>query len=63
MNVLDPKTNKYEKSKIKTVLETPANMHFARRNIITKGTILNTEKGKVTSRPGQTGVVNATLIS
>lgn len=64
-NVLDPKTNKYEKSKIKTVLETPANMHFARRNIITKGTVLETEKGKVkvTSRLGQTGVVNAVLVS
>ena len=64
-NVLDPKTKKYEKSKIKTVIETPANMHFARRNIITKGTILETEKGKVkvTSKPGQDGVVNTVLIS
>lgn len=64
-NVLDPKTKKYEKSKIKTVLQTPANIHFARRNIITKGTILETEKGKVkvTSRPGQSGVVNAVLIA
>jgi len=64
-NVLDPKTKKYEKSKIVTVSKTPANLHFARRNILTKGTILETEKGKVkvTSRPGQDGVVNAVLIS
>jgi len=63
-NVLDPKTNKYEQAKIVTVSKTPANIHFARRNIITKGTILETEKGKVrvTSRPGQDGVVNAVLI-
>ncbi|MBW2977433.1 30S ribosomal protein S8e [Candidatus Woesearchaeota archaeon] len=64
VNILDPKTQKYTKSKIVTVSKTPANMHFARRNIITKGTILETEKGKVrvTSRPGQDGIVNAVLI-
>ena len=63
-NVLDKKTKKYSKAKIKTILENPANRHFVRRNIITKGTIIETEKGKavVTSRPGQTGSVNAVLI-
>jgi small subunit ribosomal protein S8e len=64
-NVLDAKTKKYSKAKIITVSKTPANAHFARRNIITKGTILETEIGKVrvTSRPGQDGAVNAVLIS
>lgn len=63
-NVLDPKTKKATKSKIITVLENPANRNYVRRNIITKGTIINTEKGKakVTSRPGQEGIVNAVLI-
>jgi small subunit ribosomal protein S8e len=63
-NVLDPKTKKYEKSKIKAVLENPANRHFIRRNIMTKGSIIDTEKGKakITSRPGQDGTVNAILI-
>jgi small subunit ribosomal protein S8e len=62
-NVLD-ENKKYQKVKIRTVLETPANKHYARRNIITKGTIIDTEIGKarVTSRPGQDGTVNAVLI-
>jgi len=64
-NLYDPKTKKYEKVKIKTTTANPANRHFIRRNIITKGAIVETEKGKakVTSRPGQDGVVNAVLIS
>lgn len=63
-NVLDPKTKKFVKSAIKTVLECPANRHFVRRNIIVKGAIITTEAGKakVTSRPGQDGTVNAVLI-
>ena len=64
-NVVDPKTKKAQKAKIKTTTENPANRHFVRRNIMTKGTIIETEAGKarITSRPGQDGVVNAVLIS
>jgi small subunit ribosomal protein S8e len=64
-NVLDPKTKKFSKSKIKQVLENPANRHFVRRNIMTKGTVIETDKGKakITSRPGQDGVINAVLVS
>ncbi len=63
-NVFDKKAKKYAKAKIKTVLENPANRHYVRRNIITKGTIIETELGRavVTNRPGQEGVVNAVLI-
>ncbi|MCD6107955.1 MAG: 30S ribosomal protein S8e [Thermoplasmata archaeon] len=63
-NVLDPKTGKTTKAEIKTVLENKANPHYVRRNIITKGAIIETTAGKakVTSRPGQEGVVNAVLI-
>jgi small subunit ribosomal protein S8e len=63
-NVLDKKTKKFTKAKIKTVVENPANRNYVRRNIITKGAIVDTEKGKarVTSRPGQDGVVNAVLV-
>jgi len=63
-NIYNPKTKKYEKAKIKTVVESPANRHYVRRNIMTKGTIIETEKGKakITSRPGQEGVVNAVFI-
>lgn len=63
-NVFDPKAKKFSQAKIKTVLECPANRHFIRRNIIVKGTVIDTELGKarVTSRPGQHGTVNAILL-
>lgn len=63
-NILDNKTKKYVKAKISSIVETPANRNYARRNIITKGTIIETKKGKakVTSRPGQDGNVNAVLM-
>ena len=63
-NVTDPKTGKTQKVRILRVLEVPANRDFARRNIIVKGAIIETELGKarVTSRPGQDGTVNAVLI-
>jgi small subunit ribosomal protein S8e len=53
-----------KKVKILSVKENPANPHFVRMNIITKGAIVETELGlaKVVSRPGQDGVVNAVLI-
>jgi small subunit ribosomal protein S8e len=53
-----------QKSKIVTVTDNPADSQFVRRNIITKGAIIQTELGKarVTSRPGQDGVINAVLI-
>lgn len=64
-NVFDKKANKSKKVKIKTISGNPANRHFVRRNIMTKGAIIETEIGKarITSRPGQDGVVNAVLIS
>ncbi|MDO8661047.1 MAG: 30S ribosomal protein S8e [Candidatus Woesearchaeota archaeon] len=64
VNVLNPKTKKYAVADIKTVKENPANRHFVRRNIMTKGAIIETSIGKarVTSRPGQMGNVNAVLV-
>lgn len=64
-NVIDPKTKKSKKVKILTVIENSANPFYVRRNIINKGAIIETEIGnaKVTSRPGQHGLVNAILIS
>ena len=63
-NVYDPQTKTSKKVKILSVLETPANREYARRGIIVKGAIIQTElgKAKVTSRPGQDGTVNAVLI-
>ena len=64
VNEYDPKTKKTVKTTMKTVLENPANPNYVRRNIITKGAIIDTEKGKarITSRPGQHGTINAVLI-
>lgn len=49
---------------IQDVLENGANPNYARRNIITKGAVIDTDAGeaRVTSRPGQTGQVNAVAI-
>jgi small subunit ribosomal protein S8e len=46
------------------VEENPANVNYKRRNIITKGAIIETSEGlaRVTSRPGQHGQVNAVLV-
>jgi len=62
--VLDPKTNKTTKTDIITVVENPTNPHYVRRNIMTKGAVINTKIGKarITSRPGQSGTINAVLI-
>ena len=64
-NIYDPKTKKYTKLKIKSIKENAANRNFIRRNIMNKGSVIETEQGdaKVTSKPGQHGVVNAILIS
>ena len=64
INVIDPKDNSSKNVEMLTVLENGANSHFVRRNIITKGAIVETEigKAKITSRPGQKGIVNGVLI-
>ena len=58
----DKKTS--ETVSIEDVVENAANRDFARRKIITKGAVIRTTKGNalVTSRPGQNGTVDATLI-
>lgn len=63
-NVTDPHTNNVVKSRIITVKENPANPHYVRMNIITKGAVIETDAGlaRVTSRPGQHGAINAVLI-
>lgn len=63
--VTDQKTGKTEKTEIVRVVKNPANVDYNRRGVITKGAIIETRIGqaKVTSRPGQHGVLNAVLIS
>ena len=55
---------KGQKAKILSVVQNRADSQFVRRNIITKGAVIETDLGKarVTSRPGQTGVVNAVFV-
>ncbi|MFB0560112.1 MAG: 30S ribosomal protein S8e [Candidatus Lokiarchaeia archaeon] len=64
VNLTNPKTGKTKKVKILDVEKNPANIDFSRRGVITRGAIINTSAGKarVTSRPGQTGIINAVLI-
>ena len=59
--VRDPKTNKSKSIKIKRIIRSPANRYF--KNVMVKGTLIETElgKAKVTNRPGQEGVVTAVL--
>lgn len=49
---------------IENVAENPANPNYARRNIVTRGAVIETDAGqaRVTSRPGQDGQVNAVLV-
>lgn len=67
--IVDSKANKMEKFEIVTVKDNPANKEFARRNIITKGAVIEVKNAKgenqkvrVTSRPGQSGVISAIVL-
>ncbi|ABR54861.1 ribosomal protein S8e [Methanococcus vannielii SB] len=64
-NVFDQVNKVCKKVLVTKVIDNKANKHYIRRNVITKGAIIETEMGKakVTSRPGQDGVVNAVLLS
>jgi small subunit ribosomal protein S8e len=63
--VTDPKTGKTEKAEITRVAKNPANVDYDRRGVITKGAIVETSSGlaRITSRPGQDGVLNAVLVA
>ena len=64
INLTDAKSGKTQITDILGVIENNANPNYVRRNIITKGAVVETPEGnaKVTSRPGQVGVVNGILI-
>ncbi len=63
-NILDQSTGISQKVKIIDVVENKANREYARRRVITKGSVIDTELGKaiVTSRPGQHGIIAGILI-
>ena len=64
VNVYDPNTKKCFSASMTNVVENPANRYYVRRNVMTRGTVVVTDKGKVriTSRPGQEGTVNGVLV-
>ena len=63
-NVTDPSNNTTRQVSLETVVDNESNKHYIRRNILSRGGIVRTEIGnaRITSRPGQDGVVNAVLI-
>lgn len=67
-HILVSEGNKTIKAKVIDVTENPANKHFVRQKIITKGAVLKVDidgkeaKVKVTSRPGQSGQVTGVFI-
>ena len=64
VNVNLPKEGKTVKATINSVIANDANPNFIRRNIVTKGSIVDTSMGKVkiTSRPGMHGVISGILL-
>ncbi len=64
INVTDLSNNKTSKIKILRYESNSASKDLNRRHILTKGAIVQTELGKVkvSSRPGQHGVLNGILI-
>ena len=64
INVVNPFSKESQTLDILNVIENEANPNYVRRNIITKGAIVETSSGKVkvTSRPGQDGVINGILL-
>jgi small subunit ribosomal protein S8e len=64
VNVNLPKEGKTAKATINSVIANDADPNFIRRNIVTKGSIVDTSMGKVkiTSRPGMHGVVSGILL-
>ena len=62
-SVTDVKNGKTEKAEILRVIKNPANVDYNRRGVITKGSEIETSIGtaRVTSRPGNDGVINAVL--
>ena len=63
VSVTDPKSGKTEKTDIVRAIRNPANIDYDRRGVITKGAVIETPLGqaRVTSRPGQHGILNAVL--
>lgn len=64
INVTNPSDNKTSKVRILRFDSNDASKDYNRRHILTKGAVVETELGKarITSRPGQHGVLNGVLV-
>ena len=64
INVNDPSTGETKRATLESVLENPADANYVRRNIMTKGAVVQTDLGsvRITSRPGSAGVLNGVLL-
>jgi len=64
VNVFIPGEKNVRKVRVVDVEKTPSNPQLARSKIIVKGAVVKTEIGlvKITSRPGQDGVLNGILV-
>jgi small subunit ribosomal protein S8e len=61
---VNTKDGKAVRATVKNVVGNDADPNYVRRNIVTKGAVLETDKGlvRVTSRPGMHGVVSGVLV-
>jgi len=61
---VNTKDGKTVSATVKNVVGNDADPNYVRRNIVTKGAVLETDKGlvRVTSRPGMHGVVSGVLV-
>ena len=64
INVADKKTGKVIQATLQSDSENAADPNFVRRNIMTKGAVVETDKGpvRITSKPGSHGVINGVLL-
>jgi small subunit ribosomal protein S8e len=64
-NLYDPTSKKTSKVELFRVVENKANRTFARQNVITKGSIVETSEGQaiVVNRPGSDGQVSLAKVS
>ena len=64
VSINNPKTGKTVLGTIENVVENESDPNYVRRNVLVKGAIIETDKGRVriTSRPGKDGVIYGVLV-
>ena len=64
VSINNPKTGKTILGTIENVVENESDPNYVRRNVLVKGAIIETDKGRVriTSRPGKDGGINGVLV-